>query len=61
MLKLQEMWEGHSIEEMADALGKNKKQVIQMAHTIRSIYPRALRSKREGYDALIQEVFGEKG
>ncbi len=57
--KLRAMWDGSSIEDIANALGKRKKQVVQMAYTIRQSYPNALRSKREGYDAVIDDVFGK--
>lgn len=54
---LKEMWNENTIEEIATAVGKKKKQVVQMAYNIRQNYPLALRSKREGYEALIDEVF----
>jgi len=57
---LNTMWEKHSIEEIAVAIGVKKKSVIQMAHTIRQMYPHALISKRLGYEKEITEVFGTK-
>lgn len=56
---LKKMWESNTIEEIAVAVGKKKKQVIQMAYNIRQNYPLALRSKREGYEMLIDDVFGK--
>jgi len=51
------MWSEHTIEDIAETLGKKKKQVIQMAYTIRQSYPKELESKRTGYEDVLKEIF----
>lgn len=58
LTKLKVMWENNDIIDIANALGRTKRQVVQMAWTVRLDYPGSLPSKRATNDEAIKTVFG---